>query len=106
MKHPFFYLLRPALIPEQCADISAGSAGNVHLILIPVFAVRTFPDKLSVIILYYLYLTAVSAALTVIALCIKLRIHYIIINITYYLHYSRNVLLHIRHLNIGNCSSG
>ena len=43
-------LLGTALIPELGADVSAGAAGHVHLVLIPVAAVRADPDQLAVVL--------------------------------------------------------
>ena len=60
--------LRASLVPELCSDISAGTAGNGHLILIVVSAVRALPDQLTGLILDDLDLAIVTTTLTVIAL--------------------------------------
>ena len=44
VQDPVLDLLRAALIPELGADVAAGAAGHVHLILIGVAALGAFPD--------------------------------------------------------------
>ena len=105
MKHSLFNLLSSSLIPELCPNISTSTSCNIHLILITVSAVRAFPYKLSVIISYNLNLSCVATFLTVITLSIKLRIHNIIINVLHNLKYCRNIILHIRNLNIADSST-
>lgn len=79
MKHPFLNFLSSALIPELSSDISTGSSCNIHLILITVAAVRTLPHKLAVIV-NDLDFSVITANLTVVALCVKLCIHNVIVN--------------------------
>ena len=40
MKHALANLLRAALIPELRTNVAAGSAGNIHLVLVAISAVR------------------------------------------------------------------
>lgn len=61
MKHTLFDLLCSALIPELCTDITAGASCDVHLALIAVSAVRTFPNELVVFVASDLNFTVVSA---------------------------------------------
>ena len=105
MEYPFFYLLRSALIPELSADITAGAAGNVELVLVTVPAVRTFPYELAVIVLDDLYLAVISAYLTIVALGVEFRIHNVFIDEFHYLYNGRDIVLHIRNFNIADCSS-
>ena len=47
MQHPLLNFLGPSLIPELCADVTAGSSGNIHFILVLILAIGTFriPDS-------------------------------------------------------------
>ena len=99
MKHPLLDLLSSSLIPELGANVSAGTSGNVHLVLITVSALRALPYQLAVV-LDDLYLAVVAAYLAVVALGVELGIHDIVIDKSDDLHYSRNVVEHIWHLNI------
>jgi hypothetical protein len=94
------------LIPELGANISTGSAGYIHLILISVPAAGAFPNQLALIILDDADLSIIAAALTIIALGIQLGIHNIIIDMTKQSHHSRNIILHIRHLYITDSAAG
>lgn len=67
MKHAFFYFLRPSLVPELCADITAGAPRHTHRIFIPVFTVWAFPGKFSMLVRYNLNFTVVSALAAIIA---------------------------------------
>ena len=104
MQDPVPDLLRPALIPELRADVAAGAPCNVQSVLISVAAVRTLPYKLAVIF-YYLYLTVKTALLTVVALCVKLGIHDVVVNMLHNCKNSLYVVLHIRHFHIADSSS-
>ena len=97
--------LRASLVPELCSDISAGTAGNGHLILIVVSAVRALPDQLTGLILDDLDLAIVTTTLTVIALRVQLRIHDIVIDELHHGQNSRNVVLHVRNLNVADCAT-
>ena len=48
MKHSLLNLLSSALVPILCADIATGTSCNVHLCLIAIAAMRTFPNELAV----------------------------------------------------------
>ena len=63
MQHAIFDLLRAALVPELGADISAGAPCNIHLVLVGVAAVGTYPNQL-VIPLLYANLPVIAAFLT------------------------------------------
>ena len=106
MQYTLFNFLSSALIPELRADVSAGAARDIHFVLIGVSAVRTFPNEFSVGVLFNFDLAVISADVAEVALCIKLRIHYMIIDKFHYRNYSVNIVLHIRNFNIRNCSSG
>lgn len=49
MQHPFCNFLRPALIEEVRTEITAGSPADIHCPLIPIAAVRTFPQVFAVL---------------------------------------------------------
>ena len=106
MQNSFFNFLCSALIPELRADVSAGSAGNIHFILIGIAAIRAFPNQLAVVILAYFDLAVIPANLAVITLCVKLGVHYIIVNKLHNRNYRVKIILHIRHFNIRNCTAG
>ena len=102
MQHPVLDLLRTSLVPELRTDIAAGSPCHTHLRLITVSAVGALPYQLAALILYDLNLTVVAADLTVIRLRIQLRIHDVVINILHHGEHCRNVVLHVRHLNVAD----
>ena len=106
MKNSIFYFLCSSLIPKLCADISAGTSCNIHFWLVTVFAVRALPYKLTVFIVNYLYFAFIATFLTIIALCIKLRIYNIIVYKLYNAYYGFNIVLHIRYFNIAYCTAG
>ena len=71
MQHALFDLLRAALVPELGADVAAGTAGNVHLVLIGVAALRAAPDELAAL-LDDVDLTVPAADLAVVGLLNKI----------------------------------
>ena len=71
MQHAVLDLLRAALIPELGADITAGAAGNVQLVLVAVAALGALPDQLAVV-LYDPDLAVVAAALAVVGLGVSI----------------------------------
>ena len=80
MQHPITDFLRSALIPELCTDVTTGPPRNRETVLVTVATVWAFPYELSALIFDNLNLTVVAAGLSVITLCIQLRIHDIFIN--------------------------
>ena len=72
MQHAILDLLGAALVPELGADITAGAAGNVQLVLVTVAALGALPHQLAVI-LNDLDLAVVAAALAVIGLGCSVR---------------------------------
>ncbi len=97
--------LSSSLVPELGSDVSAGTAGNGHLVLIAVSAVRALPDQLAGLILDNLDLSVVATALAVIALRVQLRIHDVIIDELHHRENRRDVVLHIRNLNVADCAT-
>ena len=71
MKHALANLLRAALIPELRTNVAAGSAGNIHLVLVAISAVRAFPNELSAIF-DNLNFAVIAADLAIIRLGIQL----------------------------------
>ena len=70
-----------------------------------VSAVRALPDQLTGLILDDLDLAIVTTTLTVIALRVQLRIHDIVIDELHHGQNSRNVVLHVRNLNVADCAT-
>ena len=64
MQDPVPDLLGPALVPELCADVAAGPAGHIHLVLIRVAALGALPDQLA-IVFHNLDLTVPAADLAI-----------------------------------------
>lgn len=106
MKHALLNLLGSPLIPELGSNITAGTTGHIHLILVCVAAVGTLPDELAVLVLLNLNLPVIAAHLAVVALGIQLRIHNIVIDKAHDRENSLQVILHIGNLHIGNGSAG
>lgn len=75
MQHSFLDFLSSALIPILRTDVATGTAGNIHLVLIPVAALRAFPDQLAVIVLD-LNLAVKAADLAVVRLGVQFGIVY------------------------------
>ena len=73
MQDPFCDFLCPPLIPELRTKITAGTAAYIHFPLIPIAAVRTFPEQLA---LFFndLYFTVKATFLTVVGFCIQFSI--------------------------------
>ena len=105
MEHSFLNLLGSALVPELGADIAAGTSCHIQRILIPVAAVRAFPFQLAVLSSHDLNLAFITAVLAVIALCVQLRIHNVVINKADHLKNCRNIVLHIRNFHVADCSA-
>ena len=105
MQFPLFNLLRPALIPELRSDVSAGPTGYRHLGLITVATVRALPYEFAVFIFYNTDFAVVIAFHTVITFGVQFRIHDIIIYELYDIQYCWNVILHVWHLNITDCTA-
>ena len=106
MKYSFLDLLGPALVPELCSDVSACSAGYVHLVLIAVSAVGAFPDELAVLVVYDLDLSVVSAYLAVIALGVELCVHDVIVDVLHYRNDCLDIVLKVGHLDIADSAAG
>ena len=51
VKDSLLNFLCSALVPELCADITAGAAGYIEFILVAVAAVGAFPNEFSVLVL-------------------------------------------------------
>ena len=100
MQYPVLDLLGTSLIPELCPDIPAGPARHEHLVLILITAIRAFPDQLPCLIFPDDDLSVIAAAFTEIALRVQLRVHNILIDKLHHRQDRRNIVLHIRHLNI------
>ena len=105
MQHSVFDFLGSSLVPELCSDISASSSCHRHFILILISAIRTFPDQFPRFVFLDQNLAAISAAFTIITLCIQLCIHNIIVNELHNGKHCRNIILHIRNFHVADCST-
>ena len=106
MHYPFTNFLGSSLIPELGADITAGPSGYVHFVLIPVAAMRTFPNQLMVFIFNNLNFSVIAAYLAVITFCVQLSIHNVIINVLHYRQNGINIILHVRNFHIADGAAG
>ena len=79
MQHSVLDLGGSALVPELGADVAAGAAGDVQLVLVAVVALGAFPDQLAVLG-HDLDLAVVAADLTVVGLRVELGIDDVIVD--------------------------
>ena len=105
MEHPFLDFLCASLIPVLCTDVTAGTACNIHLILVSVAAVGAFPDELAVFFADFDF-TVVAALLAVVGLCIELSVNDVIVDELHKLKNSLGIVLHIGYLNIADSTAG
>ena len=105
MQHAILNFLCASLVPELCSNITAGSSGNAHLVLVAVAAVRALPDQLAVLVLFNLDLSVISANITEIALGIQLCVHDVVIDKLHNRENCRNVLLHVRNFHVADGTS-
>ena len=96
MKHSCLYLFGLAHVPEVLAQITAGSSGNIHLVVILVATLWTFPFA----VIVDEDLTIVSTYMTVVRLGVELSILYVVVYISYDLCQSIQVVAHVWYLNI------
>ena len=102
MQHTVGNLRCSALVPVLRADVAAGAPRDMHLRLVAVAALRAFPDQFSCIVLYNPDLSIVAAYITVIALCVELRIKNCVIYVLKYADNCRDIVLHVRYLDIAD----
>ena len=106
MKHSFLNFLSSALIPILRANVFAGTSCDVHLGLITVAAMGTFPHELAVGIIRYLDLTVKTADLAIVALGIELGVHNVVVDEFHNSEHSVDIVLHIGHLDVRDCAAG
>ena len=106
MKHSFLNFLSSALIPILRANVSAGTSCDVHLGLITVAAMGTFPHELAVGIIRYFNLAVKTADLAIVALGIELGVHNVVIDELHNSEHSVDIVLHIGHLDVRDCVAG
>ena len=106
MQHALLDLLRAALVPELGADVAAGTAGDVELRLVGVAALRALPDELAALVLDDLDLAVEAAHLAVVALGVELGVHDVVVDELHDREDRRQVVLHVRHLDVGDRASG
>ena len=97
--------LGSALVPVLGTDVAAGTAGNIHLALVVIATLGTYPFQLTIPVLD-LDLTIETADLAVVGLGVQLRIDDVVVNELHQLQNCINVLLHVGHFHIGNCTAG
>ena len=101
MQHSILDLCRPALVPELGANVAAGAAGNVQLVLVAVVALGALPDQLAVL-RHNLNFTVVAADLAVVALGVQLGIHDVLVDELHDLDDSFEVILHVGHFHVAD----
>ena len=106
MQYAVLDLLGTALIPELSTDISTGSSGNVHLVLIQVSAVGASPDEFAVFVADDLDLAVKATHLAIVALGVKFGVHDVIVDEAHNVHNSIQVVLHIGHLDVTDGTAG
>ena len=101
MQHSVLDLGGSALVPELGADVAAGAAGDVQLVLVAVVALGAFPDQLAVL-RHDLDLTVVAADLAVVTLGVQLGVHDVLVDELHDLDNGLEVVLHVGHLHIAD----
>ena len=101
MKDSGFDLLGLSNVPEVLSQISAGSTGDVHSLLIFIMAGGAFPF----VIIVNDYLSVKAANVTVVALGIELRILYIFVYEADDILKCLKVMAHIGDLNVRDSSA-
>ena len=96
--------LSATLIPELSADKSAGTSCNIQFILVTITTVRAFPNELTVIF-NNLNLAVVTTNLTIIRFDIQFCVDNGVVNVLNNTHHGRNIVGHIRTLDIRDGSS-
>ena len=99
MQHAVLDLGGAALVPELGADVAAGAAGNVQLVLVTVVALGALPNQLAVL-LHDADLAVVAAHLAVVALGVQLGVHDVLVDELHHLDDSLKVILHVGHFHV------
>lgn len=101
MQHAVLDLGGAALVPELGADVTAGTAGHVQLVLVTVVAVRALPHQLAVI-LHDLDLAVEAADLAVVALGVQLGVHDVLVDELHDPDDRSQIILHVGHFHIAD----
>ena len=101
MQHAVFDFGGAALVPELGADVTAGAAGNIQLVLVTVVALGALPNQLAVL-LYNADLAVVAAHLAVVALGVQLGVHDVLVDELHHLDNSLKVILHVGHFHVAD----
>ena len=101
MQHAVLDLGGAALVPELGADVAAGAAGNVQLVLVAVVALGALPNQLAVL-LHDADLAVVAAHLAVVALGVQLSVHDVLVDELHHLDDSLKVILHVGHFHVAD----
>ena len=101
MQHAVLDLGGAALVPELGADVAAGAAGNVQLVLVAVVALGALPNQLAVL-LHDADLAVVAAHLAVVALGVQFSVHDVLVDELHHLDDSLKVILHVGHFHVAD----
>ena len=106
MQYPLLNFFCSSLIPILSTDISTSSSGNIHLCLVTIATVRTFPHQLFVFVGNNGDFSRVVTQLAAIAFCVQLCIHDVLVNVTQQRHNCRNIAFHVGHFHVANGTTG
>ena len=101
MEHAVLDLGGAALVPELGADVAAGTAGHIQLVLVTVVALGALPDQLAVF-LDDADLAVVTADLAVVALGVQFSIHDVFVDELHDLDDGFQVILHVGHFHVAD----
>ena len=111
--HPYIYmqytvseLVHASLVALVFARITANASEDVHFCHICVAALRASPRKFLAGILHEFYHAVIAALMAVISFDIKFCVHNGVVHVLYIGHDSRDVVLHVRQLDVRDGSSG
>lgn len=101
MENSGLNLLCLSHIPEVFSQVTTGSSGHIHLAVVLVATLRTFPFALVV----YNNLAVIATNVTVVGFGVKLSILNVIIYVSYHLSQGVQIVSHVRNLNVGDSTS-
>ena len=106
MNVSFFNFLGSALVPVVEANVTTSSPGDIHLVLVSISALRTFPNQLAITIINNLNFSVPTTNLAIIALGVQFSVHDVIINKLHNAKNSRNIIGQVCDFNVTNSSTG
>ena len=99
-------LLGTALVPVLGTDVAAGPAGNVHLGLVTVAALRAFPDEFAGSVFLDGDLAVEAADIAVVRLGVELCVQDAVVDVLHDRDDGGNVVLHVRDFHVGDGAAG